>query len=94
MDMLAKPDNKYYIFLFFVAMNAWSYSIGSHGAAFASTSFICCILIYFDYKTRLILDATFKREMELINHLERVEQTLSKLPAHDAAKFREIYNKS
>ena len=90
MDTIADPDNKYFIFLFFVAINAMTYSIGNHHAAFASTSIICIILIYFDRKTRLILDSTFDRELKLIKTLERVDLAISKMPVSEQANFRKI----
>lgn len=90
LDTVAKPDNKYFVFLFIVAVNAVVYSNGDHAAAFLSTSFICLTLTYFDYKTQYILTRTLDREEKLINELEKLSITLNKMSPEERTKFRNI----
>ena len=92
MERLTRPDNKYVIFMFYVGMNAVVFSAGSHYSAFASTSLICIIVIYFDNKTQKLISQSFKREEELIRDLEKLTHAIHKLSEKEQTKLRKIYN--
>ncbi len=91
MDIFVHPDNKYFIFLFFVAMNAMTFSTGNHHAAFASTSIICIILIYFERKTQTLLNQSFENNRVLLNDLKKVDMVVRKLPEKERANFEKVY---